>query len=253
MRAVDEVIRRTRREIPADLWRVLLFGSKARGEARRDSDVDLLLIFRALPPDREPHASHAEDIADAVAEHTGVPVATWSVSLIDLERGRRTPMLVDALDDGIVLWPPGAEPLRVDFSPEDALHCVSALLMRVQEGSAEVSQRLSRGDSAGALRRGRDDIVRLCTAALLLHGETRPRRGESVVRFAAVYGHRDPLLRRIAHVLWWAATSFGPNANDDDHPVGYPVGGIAAIAAAVGVLQQIIADGGRALAWGMRS
>jgi predicted nucleotidyltransferase len=247
MRAAREVVRRVRRRIPAELVRVLLFGSKSRGEARPDSDVDLLLIFRDLPPDREPHATHAEQIAEAVAEQSGVPVATWSVSLIDLERGQRTPMLVDALDDGIVLWPGAAGPLRVDFTPDDALHCTRALLARVDEGSDEVRQCLSQRDVAGALRRGRDDIVRLSTAALLLRGETRPRRGEAVRRFAAVYGRHNQQVRMIAPTLRWAATSFGPNGNDDAFPVGSPAGGIGAVSAAVGVLRALIANGVLAL------
>lgn len=82
--------------VPAELVEAALFGSKARGEARPDSDLDILLVFRDLPPDREPHAGIAEDLADRVAAETGVPVAVWSVSLPDLRPGARTPMLVDA-------------------------------------------------------------------------------------------------------------------------------------------------------------
>src|SRR4051794_41966622 len=92
--AAMELVRRVRRGVPAELWRALLFGSRARGEARPDSDVDVLLVFRALPPDREPHAGIAERIADETARDTGVPVTAWSVSLDDLVCGRRTPMLV---------------------------------------------------------------------------------------------------------------------------------------------------------------
>src|SRR5215218_9816382 len=101
--AAMELVRRVWRGVPAALWRALLFGSRARGEGRPDSDLGVLLVFHALPPDREPHAGIAEWIAEDVAEETGVPVTVWSVSRMDLERGRRTPMLVDSLDDGIPL------------------------------------------------------------------------------------------------------------------------------------------------------
>src|SRR5205809_7165314 len=106
--AAMELVRRVRRGVPAELWRALLFGSRARGEARPDSDVDVLLVFRALPPDREPHAGIAERMAEETARDTGVPVTAWSVSLDDLACGRRTPMLVDALDDAVPLWPADA-------------------------------------------------------------------------------------------------------------------------------------------------
>src|SRR5213082_204262 len=48
-----ELVWRVRRGVPAELWRALLFGSRARGEGRPDSDLDVLLVFRALPFDRE--------------------------------------------------------------------------------------------------------------------------------------------------------------------------------------------------------
>ncbi|HEU0052371.1 MAG TPA: nucleotidyltransferase domain-containing protein, partial [Longimicrobium sp.] len=153
-------VARVRREVPAELVRALLFGSRARGEGRPDSDLDVLLVFRCLAPDREPHATWAEEIAEEVAEETGVPVTTWCVSLADLRRGRRTPMLVDALDDGVPLWPPGAPPLRAEYTPEDALFCAAALLDRVEEGSGEFASALGVGDAEGAARRARDDVVR---------------------------------------------------------------------------------------------
>ncbi|HEU4884430.1 MAG TPA: nucleotidyltransferase domain-containing protein, partial [Longimicrobium sp.] len=85
--AAMEVVRHVRRRVGARLERALLFGSKARRQARPDSDVDVLLVFRRLPPDREPQASDAERVADEVARQSGVPIGVWSVSLEDLEQG----------------------------------------------------------------------------------------------------------------------------------------------------------------------
>ena len=78
--AVMEVVRLVRRRVAAPLDRALLFGSKARRQARPDSDVDVLLVFRRLPPDREPYASQAERVAEGVARRRGVPVGVWSVA-----------------------------------------------------------------------------------------------------------------------------------------------------------------------------
>jgi predicted nucleotidyltransferase len=220
--AAMELVYAVRRRVGAKLECALLFGSKARRQARPDSDVDVLLVFKRLPPDREPQASHAERIADAVAARTGVPVGVWCVAREDLRPGRRTPMLVDALDDAVPLWPADASPPRAEFAPQDALFCAARLLDRVAEGSAEVSERLAAGDPAWA-RRARDDLVRLCTAVLLLAGETRPRRGDAVRRFLERSPRFDPGGEGCA-VLAWAARSYPPGhvEMEDDSPVSPP-------------------------------
>ncbi|HEX2092476.1 MAG TPA: nucleotidyltransferase domain-containing protein [Longimicrobiaceae bacterium] len=244
--AAREFVRRVRERVPAELVRAFLFGSKARSEARPDSDVDILLIFRRLPPDREPQAEMAEEIAGEVAAESGIPVTVWSVSLVDLAPGNRTPMLVDALDDGIPLWPVGAPPVRVEFGPRDALRCVGALLQRVHEGGEEVSHLLRRGDAGAARRRIRDDLVRLCTAGLLLRGETRPRRGEAVRRFLACHGDEVP--GRFNPVLRWAARSYGPSGRDDEGAVGPPPGGAGEVADLIDGLRRWVCRQARALA-----
>ncbi|HEV7588626.1 MAG TPA: nucleotidyltransferase domain-containing protein [Longimicrobium sp.] len=242
--AAMELVRRVRLGVPAELWRALLFGSRARGEGRPDSDLDVLLVFHALPPDREPQAGIAEWIAEEVAEETGVPVTVWSVSRADLERGRRTPMLVDSLHDGVPLWPPGAPPLRVGFTPHDALFCTGQLLDRVEEGSAEVEEAFAAGAHGVAARRARDDLVRLCTAALLLEGVTRPRTADCVRCFANRHG--PP--REMVPVLRWAADSFGADGKDRDGPLPPPPGGLRAAARAVEALRRRVAGLRRELA-----
>ena len=215
-----ELVRRVVVSVPARLEHGAVFGSTARGQARPDSDVDMLLIFRYLPPDREPQATLAERIASEVASDTGVPVETWAVSTADLTRGRRTPMLVDALADGIALWPLGRPIPRLPFTPEDADFCVRALLCRVREGSVEFAHWLAEGDPSAANRRLRDDLVRLCVGALLLRGETRPRRAEAVDRLVdtgSVPGQWLP-------VLQWAADSYAWET-DDERGVATPPGG----------------------------
>jgi len=236
--AARELVRRVRVGVPAELARAFLFGSKARGEGRPDSDVDVLLVFRRLPPDREPQAGIAEGIAEEVAADTGVPVTVWSVALVDLEHGNRTPMLVDALDDGIPLWPPGAPPVRVAFTPDDALRCVDALLARVQEGSEEATESLARGDVEAAARRMRDDVVRLCTATLLLEGVTRPRRAQAARVLERRCGHRLPL--RLRPLLRWAAESYGPEGKDEERPVAPPPGGLREGSAGMGFLRRSV-------------
>jgi hypothetical protein len=220
--AAMELVARVRREVGAKLECALLFGSKARRQARPDSDVDVLLVFKRLPPDREPQATDAERIAEAVAARTDVPVGAWCVAREDLQPGRRTPMLVDALDDAVALWPADQPPPRAELAPADALFCAARLLDRVREGSAEVAEKLAAGDAAWA-GRARDDLVRLCTAVLLLAGETRPRRGDAVRRFLERNPRFDPGGDGCT-VLAWAARSYPPGhvEMEDETPVPPP-------------------------------
>lgn len=242
--AAMEVVRQVRRRVHARLECALLFGSKARRQARPDSDVDVLLVFRRLAADREPHASQAERVADEVARRTGVPIGVWSVSREDLDEGRRTPMLVDALDDAVPLWP-DADPPRAAFTPRDAAFCAARLLERVDEGGEQVARGLADEDDAW-VRRARDDLVRLCTAVLLLAGDTRPRRGDAVRAFLA-RNPRFPLSAAERTTLAWAARSYprGHLELDDDHPVPHPPSSPDVLLDLVERLRALVASRGR--------
>jgi predicted nucleotidyltransferase len=244
--AAMALVHAVRRGVGAKLECALLFGSKARGTARPDSDVDVLLVFKRLPPDREPQATHAERIAERVAARTGVPVGVWSVSREDLRPGRRTPMLVDALEDAVPLWPAACPIPVAAFTPADATFCATRLLDRVEEGSAEVARALAEGDERAWGRRARDDLVRLCTAVLLLAGETRPRRGDAVRRFL----ERNPRFADGADaraVLAWAARSYPPGhvELDDDTPVPPPPAGLDAVLHTAQRLRALVVERGR--------
>jgi predicted nucleotidyltransferase len=236
--AAREFVARVRRLVRADLEQASLFGSKARGDARPDSDLDVLLVFRCLAWDREPHATHAEAIADAVARESGIPVTAWSVSLPDLEVGNRTPMLVDALADSVPLWCAGGRPLPVVcFTPHDALRCVRSLLDRIQEGSLEYRERLDGGCLPGAALRARDDLIRGCTAVLLTRGITRPRRGEVVASYRRI-AHPAPLPAPVRKALDWAASSYGADGRDDRCLLETPPGSPESLARAVDLVRR---------------
>ncbi len=232
-----ELVYQVLSHVPARLQHAAVFGSTARGEAGTSSDVDVLLIFRRLARDREPHATQAEEIAARLSAQRGVVVEPWSVSLPDLRRGRRTPMLVDALADALPLWPIGTPIPRPPFTTDDAHFCVHMLLARVREGGREVAWLARTGRHHAAARRLRDDLVRMCVAGLLLRRDTRPRRAEAVRSFAASF----PVPIDWQSALAWAAASFGPDGTDEQRRVSIPPGGLAGGARAVGALTRRLA------------
>lgn len=225
---VGEAIRRG--EPP--LLRVLLFGSKARGDFDADSDIDALFLCDIHPDDRRHAARALHELAELVVEETGVEIEPWAVPAADLERGARTPMLVDALEDAVPLWPPGSPPLRLPFTPEDAAFCADCLLQWVEDGGPIVRNALEAGEWAHAATRARDDITRLATALLLLEGDTRHRRTSSLRRFDERFVRPRIVSPRVLAPLAWATAAYPPNGGrGDQNP---PVTASAAFTAPLG-------------------
>jgi len=80
---------------------LLLFGSYARGEARRDSDVDILVVLRGLRGMKV-----RSRIYRVLARHVGLPLTLIDVNLNDLTREDLvvTPLLLNALYDGVIMY-----------------------------------------------------------------------------------------------------------------------------------------------------
>jgi len=98
MSEIQALADRIGREFNAE--RVILFGSRARGEARDDSDVDLLVI---LPFDCRPL-----DVALEVLERTNPTFAIDLVARRPEDAARRyaegDPLIREAFDHGRVLY-----------------------------------------------------------------------------------------------------------------------------------------------------
>lgn len=102
----DEVIADIRDRLvrAADPWLLVLFGSRARGSARADSDVDLLIVEDApFGPDRSRVGEYGR-LSDALWG-VRVPVDLVIVSREEFAmwRDSRTHVIAEALRDGRVL------------------------------------------------------------------------------------------------------------------------------------------------------
>lgn len=96
-----ELAVRLRQACGASLDRVILFGSVARGTARGESDIDLLIVCR----DRERIEERVWRLLGESLIETGVPVQGLVVSVPEFERlQRRGSELAHAIrDEGEVL------------------------------------------------------------------------------------------------------------------------------------------------------
>ena len=100
----DPILRRFRSALDAlygdRIERVILFGSRARGDARPDSDYDVAVFLKDLEPGMREHFRLA-DIGLDFLDETGtifeaLPLAAESLNL-------RTPLMHEIRKDGIAL------------------------------------------------------------------------------------------------------------------------------------------------------
>ena len=82
--AVDRFVEGCRAHFGSRLRHTFLFGSKARGDDRPDSDIDILVVLRGNI--READRSHVSDIIYEVLETCGIYLHSVALSENEFER-----------------------------------------------------------------------------------------------------------------------------------------------------------------------
>ncbi len=109
--AVSIMITALRRKLGEDLVSVVLFGSFARGDASRESDIDLLIVGDNLPQSRFDRIRLFDEVERSIEkelkkieEEYGVTIS-FSPIIKSVEEARRfTPLYLDLVEDAVILY-----------------------------------------------------------------------------------------------------------------------------------------------------
>jgi len=99
MRQIGEMSRRIGRRFEPEM--IVLFGSYARGDAREDSDVDLLVVARTLLPKPKRSAPMYSLLRDYAISKD---ILVYTPEELEEYRQLRSSLVHRALEEGVVLY-----------------------------------------------------------------------------------------------------------------------------------------------------
>jgi len=104
-RMLNSFIDRLKNELGDTLYRVILFGSKARGDSRRGSDIDILLLLknRTLATENMVFESLTSVQTQSVGHWIGISPKIYSTREWSFRRNINTPFFQEVQRDGIQL------------------------------------------------------------------------------------------------------------------------------------------------------
>lgn len=100
--AVKHFVRGLKQRLGGRLDRVLLFGSRARGDARADSDIDLLVLVRGL--DRELESTVFDVLLDVQLESDAdISIVLFDTSQFESYRQAGSQFALNVIREGILV------------------------------------------------------------------------------------------------------------------------------------------------------
>ncbi len=97
---VKEYVTELRKRLGSSMRQVLLFGSRARGSAREDSDYDMLVVVDQRTPEVR---SIILEIEGQLMDRYGVLVATVLRSEDEWRRSQEFPLALNVAREGVAL------------------------------------------------------------------------------------------------------------------------------------------------------
>lgn len=84
-----------------DLLRLILFGSRARGDAKQDSDIDVLIVLKSLNQDKDKYKNMINLVSDLCLEY-GLLISCVYVSESQF-KSEKSPLMINVHKEGILL------------------------------------------------------------------------------------------------------------------------------------------------------
>lgn len=88
-----------RKRFGRNLKKIILFGSRARGDHSNESDYDLLLIFEKVTPEMK---KYVDEIEDEMLFSQGALFSTFLFTPEELEEREFEPFIMNATKEGLV-------------------------------------------------------------------------------------------------------------------------------------------------------
>jgi uncharacterized protein (UPF0332 family)/predicted nucleotidyltransferase len=170
-RAVCEYIERLRQHYSEQLVTVVLYGSRARGDADQESDVDLLIVLRG-EFDQQNEQRIASDLTDDLEDKYGYPLLGVIVATESDYRSRMLPLFMNVRREGIELWLAGEQRVSDDRSDyrEAPDQDVNLIMAHAREALADAEFGLEHARYRWAVNRAYYAMFHAATALLLLRG-----------------------------------------------------------------------------------
>jgi len=157
---------------------LMLYGSKARGDARRGSDVDLLLVHRNTSPEQK---NNVEELTvDVYGSKPDIHVLTYSFEQIsqDLELGR--PLFVNIAKDGKLI-----EGERIMVNETNKPQVSQEFMISARQRLHGAQLLLDGGDYRDSISRSYYAVLDAADAALIVKGFTPHSHEGSITLFGA--------------------------------------------------------------------
>jgi len=186
-RALEYFVSRALRELKGQIVKIFLFGSFARGDCDKASDIDLLVIYSG---DKDDYLAKLDEIAFDTALQYGELIEAIPMSIHEFRARESSSFLLREAKEGRILYAmPKEEALKLEASD---------YLELAEEFIAYAKGALKRREYRSAVDQAYNGLELVIKALILLRGERLARsHGGIVQQFGRLYVKDGPLKREI--------------------------------------------------------